>query len=65
MTGPYHFGTTANVNGIWAIFYRLNIIVKWGITDFKAWFKDHVVASARRYCDEEGTDNEEVEEDEI
>lgn len=49
MVGPYHFGSTATPSGIWTIFYRLHIIMKWGMTEYKAWFKAHVVESARRY----------------
>lgn len=49
MAGPYPFGTTATLPGIWTIFPRLHIIMEWGTTEYKDWFEDHVVESARRY----------------
>ena len=52
MAGPYQFGTTATLNGIWTIFYRLHIIMKWATTIYKDWFKAHVVTWAQRVVDE-------------
>lgn len=52
MAGLYHFGTTATLNGIWAIFYRLHIIMSWGVTTYKDWFRAHVVAWAQLVVDE-------------
>lgn len=43
MAGPYQFGTTATLDGIWAIFYRLHIIMKWGLNEYMKWFKLHVM----------------------
>ena len=51
MAGPYDFGTTATLSGIWTIFYRLHIIMQWGMTEYMHWFRAHVVESARRYRD--------------
>ena len=51
MAGPYDFGTTATLSGIWTIYYRLHIIMQWGMTEYKPWFQAHVVESARRYRD--------------
>ena len=52
MAGPYPFGTTATLNGIWTIFYRLHIIMEWGMTTYTDWFRTHVVAWAQRVVDE-------------
>lgn len=49
MAGPYHFGTTATLYGIWTIFHRLHIIMEWGRTEYMGWFKEHVVESARQF----------------
>ena len=51
MAGPYDFGTTATLSGIWTLFYRLHIITQWGMTEYRQWFRAHVVDSARRYGD--------------
>ena len=51
MAGPYDFGTTATLSGIWTIFYRLHIIMQWGMTEYNDWFRAHVVESTRRYRD--------------
>ena len=53
MAGPYPFGTTATLNGIWAIFYRLHIIMEWGVTTYKQWFKKHVMAWAQQVVRED------------
>ena len=53
MAGPYPFGTTANINGIWTIFYRLDIIMKWGITTYTDWFKKQVVTWAQQVIKDE------------
>ena len=55
MTGPYYFGTTATLNGIWTIFYRLHIIMKWGVTEYKDWFKAHIMQWARLRAEGGGT----------
>ena len=51
MAGPYPFGSTETLNGIWTIFYRLHIIMEWGMTKYKDWFKANVVESARRFAE--------------
>ncbi|KAM0795840.1 hypothetical protein BDR22DRAFT_919349 [Usnea florida] len=51
MAGPYDFGTTATLSGIWTLFFRLHIITQWGKTEYRQWFRAHVVESARRYRD--------------
>lgn len=52
VAGPYEFGTTATLNGIWTIFYRLHIIMEWGMTTYKEWFRANIVAWAQRLVDE-------------
>lgn len=52
MAGPYVFGTTATLDGIWTIFYRLHIIMKWGMTTYIEWFQAHVVAWAQQVVNE-------------
>lgn len=53
MAGPYDFGTTGNLNGIWTIYYRLHVIAEWGRTKYKEWFEENVVEWARERCDGE------------
>ena len=47
MAGPYPFGTTDCLNGIWSILYRLHVIMTWGMTRYKDWFEEQVVKPAR------------------
>ncbi|KAL9123594.1 MAG: hypothetical protein Q9217_006989 [Psora testacea] len=47
MVGPMHFGSTATVNGIWMILYRLHIIMEWGSGRYKEWFQNHIMLWAR------------------
>lgn len=51
MAGPYPFGTTVDLNGIWTIFYRLHIIMKWGMTEYSDWFQEHMMKTARRFLE--------------
>lgn len=53
MAGPYPFGNTQSLNGIWTIFYRLYIIMEWGMTIYMDWFKEHVMTWAQQTIDEE------------
>ena len=48
MAGPYWFGGTESLNSVWSILYRLHVIMTWGMTDYKAWFEEQVLQSARR-----------------
>ncbi|KAL9047053.1 MAG: hypothetical protein Q9214_000270 [Letrouitia sp. 1 TL-2023] len=48
MMGPFSMGNTANLLGIWQIVYRLNILIKWGTTTYKAWFDNEVLSWAKR-----------------
>ena len=48
MAGPYVFGTTATLEGIWAIYYRLHVVMQWGTTVYMEWFRAHVLAWAHK-----------------
>ncbi|KAL8945275.1 MAG: hypothetical protein Q9211_000193 [Gyalolechia sp. 1 TL-2023] len=47
MLGPFSMGTTASLVGAWKIVYRLNILIKWGTTEYSKWFQDEVMGWAR------------------
>ena len=44
MIGPFHMGDTKTIGGIWEIMYKLDVILRWGTTEYKQWF-DRVVLS--------------------
>ena len=43
MMGPLSMGSTKSVNGTFEIAYKLYILMKWGKTDYEAWFKEHIL----------------------
>ena len=43
MMGPLSLGSTQTVNGTFEIAYKLYILMKWGVTDYEAWFKKHIL----------------------
>ncbi|KAL8931780.1 MAG: hypothetical protein Q9216_007075 [Gyalolechia sp. 2 TL-2023] len=46
MMGPFPIGTTANLNGVWTIICRLNILFEWGSTTYKEWFHRNIMTWA-------------------
>ncbi|KAG8526430.1 uncharacterized protein KY384_000023 [Bacidia gigantensis] len=45
--GPFVFGHTRDRDGIWAILYRLQVLVEWGVTDYRTWFDKTILGWAR------------------
>ena len=43
MMGPLTFGSTKDINGVYEIAYKLNVLAQWGMTDYRAWFKKHIL----------------------
>lgn len=41
--GPMSLGNTSNTRAIWALMYRLHIIVQWGQTEYTQWFMKEVL----------------------
>ena len=47
MLGPFLMGATDSIEGVWQILYRLDVLVNWGTTTYKAWFEDNIMMWAR------------------
>ena len=47
MIGPYMMGNTSDLNGIWAIYYRLHILVQWGTKEYREWFVNEVLGDLK------------------
>ncbi|KAL9595272.1 MAG: hypothetical protein Q9219_006548 [cf. Caloplaca sp. 3 TL-2023] len=54
MLGPFDMGDTSSPTGIWAILYRLNVLIKWGTTTYRHWFDNTVMKWARDVAGESG-----------
>ena len=48
--GPEYLGSTASLTGNWKIVFRLHVLIKWGMTDYKAWFEEHILAWYKKRC---------------
>lgn len=44
MMGPEILGSTAQTTGVWEILYRLDVLIRWGVTDYGA---ENILAWAR------------------
>lgn len=58
MAGPFDFGSTLTIHGIWDILHRLHILVEWGRTDYRNWIDKHVLTWARKISQPESVDTE-------
>ena len=39
MMGPTAFGSTENIYSVWALLYKLQMLIAWGIDDFAKWVR--------------------------
>lgn len=46
MLGPFEMGTTATLLGVWRIIWHLDALIRWGLTDYRQWFNDNIMAWA-------------------
>lgn len=52
MMGPSRLGSTADAKGVWEIFYRLDLLIKWGLHDYKRWMDENILAWCRKLVEE-------------
>ncbi|KAL8661202.1 MAG: hypothetical protein Q9202_005804 [Teloschistes flavicans] len=43
MASPTPFGSTATIAGTFEILYKLNILVQWGLKQYRRWFDEHML----------------------
>ena len=41
--GPYDLGNTKSIQGTWQILYKLDVILRWGENEYRAWFEAEVM----------------------
>ena len=41
--GPFSLGTTRDLVGVYEIYYRLHILIRWGTQDYRKWFNENVL----------------------
>lgn len=46
MIGPFEMGNPKNISGTWEIVYKLDVVLRWGITEYKQWFNGIVLGQA-------------------
>ncbi|MDI1492895.1 MAG: hypothetical protein OHK93_004678 [Ramalina farinacea] len=46
--GPIEMGSTSSIPGIWQILYKLDQLLSWGESEYKAWFETEVMAWAEK-----------------
>ena len=39
MMGPTSFGSTEDVYSVWALLYKLKVLIAWGTEDFAKWVR--------------------------
>ena len=58
--GPSRLGNTSDDKGVWEIFYRLDLLIKWGLNDYKKWMRDNILASCRELVPKRDNQGREV-----
>ena len=53
--GPSRLGSTADAKGVWEIFYRLDILIKWGLNEYKKWVDDNILTWCRELVEASGS----------
>lgn len=58
--GPSRLGSTADAKGVWEIFYRLDLLIKWGLHDYKRWMHENILAWCRKLVEKRDNQGPEV-----
>ena len=51
MMGPLEMGSTKTVKGTFEIASKLYILMKWGLSEYKSWFKRHILKWCKHKAD--------------
>ncbi|KAL8992936.1 MAG: hypothetical protein Q9169_006728 [Polycauliona sp. 2 TL-2023] len=51
MIGPFEMGSTKNVRGIWQIIWHLDVLFRWGRTEYRKWFDENIMKWIRGLAD--------------
>lgn len=52
MMGAIPIGSTSSVHGIYEILYKLEMLVRWGTTEYRQWFADTILQWCRKQSGE-------------
>ena len=60
MIGPLSFGSTMHHEGTYTILYKLDILLRWGCNQYKAWFDTSVIGWAKEVLRQQGMTMEDI-----